>query len=112
MKVKDLIVLPNCIQVGGQVLVTEIKSDLDGKLGVCCVAEGKICIAETFNGKTQSETSKFNTYIHELTHSILDTLGRDDLSKDEVFVSSFSSVLTEAIRSIEYELPNQRKERT
>ena len=87
-------------KVGGQeVKVIEVEN-LDGKLGECCLAAGWVKIADKFKGESQSESSKLNTLYHEMTHAILDTMGRDDLSADEVFVSSFSSFLTEALTSL------------
>ena len=41
-----------------------------------------------------------NTFLHELTHTILDTMGEKELSSNEKFVSTFSSFLTEAIRTM------------
>ncbi len=41
-----------------------------------------------------------NTYIHECIHVILDTMGMDDLSGDEKFVSTFAGFATEGIVSI------------
>ena len=45
----------------------------------------------------QSEGSKKNTFYHELTHSILKTMGEDELNNNEKFVCCFSSFLTEAM---------------
>ena len=71
------------------------------KLGKCCVAGGFIEIAKTIDGQEQSESSKENTYWHEVVHSILDTMGRDDLSRDETFVCTFAGFLTECYHSME-----------
>ena len=93
MKIK----IPNYYRVGGQFIRIEFPEKIvDSKLGTCCVSEGVIRIAQTFNGTVQSESSKLNTFFHELTHSILDTMGRYDLSSDEQFVNTFASFLTEA----------------
>ena len=94
--------IPEEYTVGGQLLqVTKVDS-LDGKLGTCCLGAGFVRIANNFNGEKQSETSKQNTFYHELTHTILDTMGRSDLSGDEVFVNSFSSFLLGALRSFKF----------
>ena len=81
--------------------VSHVES-IEGKLGNCCLGAGFIKIAESFNGEKQSETSKLNTFYHELIHIILDTMGREDLSRDEVFVNSFASFLLESLRSFKY----------
>lgn len=51
----------------------------------------------------QSKESMTNTFYHELTHSILDTMGEFDLSKNEKFVSTFSSFLNEALGSMRFD---------
>lgn len=95
--------LPDYFRVGGQLLKVEHPKELEGaELGTCCVAEGSIKIADTFRGKEQSESSKANTFFHELTHCILDTMGRDDLSADESFVNTFASFMNEAYFTMGY----------
>jgi len=37
--------------------------------------------------------------VHELVHAVLDTMGREELSKDEGFVDAFSEYLAQAILS-------------
>lgn len=95
-------IIPDSLRVGGQDMAVSYPNDMEGKLGQCCLSAGYIKIAKTFDGKEQSHSSMLNTFYHELVHSILDTMGRDDLSQDEVFVSSFSSFLVEAILSYKY----------
>ena len=95
--------IPRRVRIGGQVLEVSQPKDLDGKLGKCCLGNGFIKIAETFDGMEQSETSKLNTFQHEVIHGILDTMGRSDLSGDETFVSSFAGFLTECVYSMEEE---------
>ena len=97
------VLIPKEYVVGGQLLEVSYVDSLNGKLGTCCLGAGFVKIANNFNGEKQSETSKQNTFYHELTHTILDTMGRDDLSGDEVFVNSFSSFLLEALRSFKLE---------
>lgn len=94
--------IPSKVRIGGQVLEVMFPKEIEGgKLGQCCVAAGHIKIAETFNGREQSESSKHNTLWHEVTHAILDTMGRGDLNADESFVCCFSSFLSECILSME-----------
>lgn len=92
--------LPKEIQIGGQVLTTQICEELGGKLGKCCCYNGYIKIATNVDGSTQTESSILNTYIHECVHAILDTMGRSDLSNDEIFVSTFVGFATEGIVSV------------
>ena len=87
--------IPKKIQIGGQILETQMCEELGGKLGKCCLFNGYIKIATNIDNTKQSESSILNTYIHEVVHAILDTMGREDLSRDEVFVSSFAGFATE-----------------
>lgn len=97
-------VIPSAFQVGGQdIIVVEIEKCQNDNLGTCCIAEGVIEIARTFSGRTQCDSVKLNTFYHELTHAILDTMGETELSANERFVNTFSGFLTEAIKSFEYE---------
>ena len=92
--------IPSKISVGGQEIDINFKDRLESdKLGECCVAEGYINIANTFNGRNQNDSVKVNTFYHELTHVILDTMNENDLSTNEKFVSCFSSFLCEAMRN-------------
>lgn len=93
--------IPNNFTVGGQDMevlhVDYITNENNGKtpscaLGQCFVSEGYIKIRNT-----QTETSKHNTFYHELTHSILETMCHN-LNDDEGFVSTFAGFLTEAMK--------------
>lgn len=95
--------IPRCLNVGGQTISVNIKDRLESdKLGECCVAEARIDIAKTFNGREQAFTTQLNTFYHELVHCILDTMGENDLSGNEKFVSCFSSFLCEAMTTQKY----------
>ena len=94
-------IIPNKIRIGGQDIsvINEERLD-DNKLGTICVAEGVLRIADNFNNKKQSESSKINTFIHEVVHGVLDTMGESELSSNEKFVSTFSSLLIDTIEDI------------
>lgn len=92
--------LPRKIQIGGQILTTQICDELGGRLGRSCCYNGYIKIANNIDGCVQTESSMFNSYVHECVHVILDTMGRGDLSSDETFVSSFAGFATEGLVSI------------
>lgn len=96
----DMIKIPKRVCIGGQEIDINFKDRLESdKLGECCVAEARIDIANTFNGRNQNESVKVNTFYHELTHAILDTMCENELSQNEKFVSCFSSFLCEAMRN-------------
>ena len=96
--------IPSSFNVGGQTMNVSLKDRLESdKLGECCVAEARIDIAKNFSSRTQAETIQVNTFFHELTHCILDTMGESELSGNEKFVSTFSSFLCEAINSFSFD---------
>ena len=94
-------IIPDKIRIGGQEIsvVKEERLD-DNKLGTICVAEGVLRIADNFSNLKQCESSKINTFIHEIVHGILDTMGEFKLSKSEKFVCTFASLLVDPIEEI------------
>ena len=93
--------IPNKIRIGGQDIVIEMPEHLpDNRLGDICVAEGKMRIAKKFSDNEQSETSITNTFMHEVVHGVLDTMGEFELSGNEKFVSSFASLMVDVIEEI------------
>ena len=94
-------IIPDKIRIGGQEIrvVKEERLD-DNKLGTICVAEGVLRIADNFSNLKQCESSKINTFIHEIVHGVLDTMGESELSGNEKFVSTFSSLLIDTIEEI------------
>ena len=91
-------IIPDKIRIGGQDIIVVNKERLDdNKLGTICVAEGLLRIADNSSNIKQCESSKFNTFIHEVVHGVLDTMGEYELSGNEKFVSAFSSFLVDTI---------------
>ena len=94
-------VIPKKIRIGGQDISVVNKERLDNDiLGEICLAEGVLQIADTFRNIKRSESSKTNTFIHEIVHGILDTMGESKLSKSERFVCTFASLLVDPIEEI------------
>lgn len=93
--------IPSKIRIGGQdIEVCVVERIEDEKLGQICVAEGKLLIADNFSTRKQSDTSKANTFVHEVVHGILDTIGETELSGNEKFVSTFSSFMVDVVEEI------------
>ena len=94
-------IIPVNTRIGGEEIsvVKEERLD-DNKLGTICVAEGVLRIADNFSNLKQCESSKINTFIHEIVHGILDTMGESELSGNEKFVCTFSSLLIDTIEEI------------
>lgn len=102
--IKDSRNLPISYNVGGQLIrVEEIEQLPEFKLGECCVAGGYLKVASMYGQNSyQSIECKYNTFIHEIVHTILDTMGEHNLSSNEKFVNSFSSFLTEVLTTMKY----------
>ena len=94
-------IIPDKIRLGGQD-INIIKEERlnNNKLGAICIAEGVLRIADNFSNLKQCESSKINTFIHEIVHGILDTMGEFELSENEKFVCTFSSLLIDPIEEI------------
>lgn len=96
-----IMIIPSKIRIGGQDISVVNKERLDdNNLGNICVAEGVLQIADNFDNRKQCEASKINTFIHEVVHGVLDTMGESELSKNEKFVCTFSSLLVDTIEEI------------
>lgn len=97
--------IPKSLTVGGQdIEVKQVEICEESDLGNIILGQGEIQIANNVSRNIpQSETSKLNTFYHELTHAILRTMGEYELNSNEKFVCTFSGFLTEAIRSFKYE---------
>lgn len=93
--------IPSKIRIGGQDINIIIKDHLvNEKLGTICLASGELNIAEKFHEYNQSESSQVNTFIHEVVHGVLDTMGEDKLAYNERFVNTFASLLVDVIEEI------------
>ena len=94
-------VIPDKIRIGRQDINIIKEERLDNnKLGTICIAEGVLRIANNFSNLKQCESSKINTFIHEIVHGILDTMGEFELSENEKFVCTFSSLLINPIEEV------------
>ena len=94
-------IIPNTIKIGGQDISVVNEERLDNDiLGNICIAEGVLKIANNFNNRKQCQSSKITTFIHEVVHGILDTMGESELSGNERFVCAFSSLLVNPIEDI------------
>ena len=94
-------IIPNTIKIGGQDISVINEERLDNDiLGEICIAEGVLKIADNFKNKKQCQSSKITTFIHEIVHGILDTMGESELSGNEKFVCAFSSLLIDPIEEI------------
>ena len=80
--------------------VDYIPNDHLGTTSLCC---GELKISnKVHEGRDQTPSSKFNTFWHEVVHTILDTMQENELSANEKFVGVFSSMLCEVLNTFEY----------
>lgn len=94
-------IIPNTIKIGGQDISVVNKEHLDNDiLGDICIVEGVLKIADNFKNRKQCQSSKITTFIHEVVHGVLDTMGEFELSGNEKFVCTFSSLLISPIEDI------------
>lgn len=94
-------IIPNTIKIGGQDISVINEERLDNNiLGEICIAEGVLKIADNFKNSKQCQSSKITTFIHEVVHGVLDTMGEFELSGNEKFVCAFSSLLVNPIEDI------------
>ena len=87
--------IPKTFQLGGRTW----KVKRVGKkrwYGRCIAGRCQIEIAEC-----RSKEEELHTFLHELTHAIMYTMGRKKLFSDEYFVDSSSSLLLQALKSAE-----------
>lgn len=92
--------IPEKYSVGGQEIKVLSVDDLGSLLGCVDVPYGVLKIAANPDEKKQSESSQLNTFLHELVHSILKTMGEEELNANEKFVNCFAGFLTEAIKTM------------
>lgn len=101
----NILTIPASFTIGGiDINVNRVHNIPNSEvLGQCNLAKGVIEIADVAEGTTQCDSSKVNTFYHEVVHCILDLMGENELSNNEKFVNTFSSFLTEALRTSDYE---------
>ena len=104
MEKSDNFRFPSAYYVGGQRIevnfVDHLPNDNLGTTSLCC---GEIKISnKVHEGRDQTPSSKFNTFWHEVVHTILDTMQENELSANEKFVGVFSSMLCEVLNLFEY----------
>lgn len=96
-------IIPDRLRVGGQLFNVEYNRDRHNmsNFGQSSNASCKIILQDECTEGELCFQSKCNTFWHEVTHMILDSMGYVDLSSDEKFVSSFGSMLNEVMQSSE-----------
>lgn len=101
---KDL-TLPRKIKVGNNWYSVDIAETMKERLymGEVHYAKRTITLArKSYRGIPFKLSALHETFWHELTHAILESMGRTDLDNDESFVEEFSARLAKAIQSARF----------
>ena len=106
MTTKTKVVFPRRMRVGQKMYSVEVVEALIEKncVGRTHYAERSIKIATKHpsSGRYLADAEVRDTFWHELTHAILESMDRTDLNNDEHFVEEFSSKLSKAIQSARF----------
>lgn len=90
------LLIPKSFEIFGRTykVLQPNKVDAEGNIGECDSLHNIIKIRRNLK-----RDLKELTYIHEITHAILDNLEYIDLSNDEVFVERFSKALHQVLKT-------------
>ena len=96
--------VPDKIQIIGSEITTvyeELLLEESGCSGQTNPPFNEIRLRRKIAGREIGEDKLFETYTHELVHTILNKIGYEELSNDEAFVTSLSNVLVQVIKQLE-----------
>ena len=97
--------LPKKVKVGNNWYSVDIADSLRHRMymGEVHYAKRTITLArKSYHGVPLKLSALHETFWHELTHAILESMGRDELNNDEDFVEEFSNRLAKAIESARF----------
>lgn len=97
--------LPKRLKVGDNWYSVDIAETMRERMymGEVHYAKRTITLArKSYRGIPLKLSALQETFWHELTHAILESMGRNDLDNDEQFVEDFSSRLAKAIASARF----------
>lgn len=101
---KEIIKSIKGFQVGGFRYSVEFKDniEIEGAIGSCNYITNTISIRKEFNGEAVSSDNMLVTMLHELTHSILNVMGQEELNQQEEFVDLFAHQLAQVLKTLEF----------
>lgn len=97
--------LPKKIKVGENWYSVDIAESMKERMYMGEVHYGKRTITlarKSYHGIPLKLSALHETFWHELTHAILESMGRTELNNDENFVEEFSARLAKAIQSARF----------
>jgi hypothetical protein len=97
--------LPKKLKVGDNWYSVDVAETMRERLYMGEVHYGKRTITlarKSYHGVPLKLSALHETFWHELTHAILESMGRTELNNDEDFVEEFSNRLAKAIASARF----------
>lgn len=97
--------IPKKIKVGDNWYSVEVAEAMKERMFMGEVHYGKRTITlarKSYHGIPLKLSALHETFWHELTHAILESMGRTQLNNDENFVEEFSARLAKAIQSARF----------
>ena len=97
--------LPKKLKVGENWYSVDVAETMKERMFMGEVHYGKRTITlarKSYHGIPLKLSALHETFWHELTHAILESMGRTQLNNDENFVEEFSSRLAKAIQSARF----------
>lgn len=98
-------IVPKEFNLLGHTIAVKTNNDRMGDkhaLGYCHPLHNKITLADTTDGKPLQLSVIEHTFCHELVHLILNTMGEDELYKNEKFVDVFGGLLHQYLTTAKF----------
>ena len=97
--------IPKKFKLHGHTITVEYSNDMrdeDDAVGKASYRAQKIILQPICVGYNRTRTSIEHTFLHELTHHILNEMAEHDMMNNEKFVDLFSALLHQALTTMEY----------
>ena len=94
--------IPKTFQIFGQEIQVEWRTDLTAEasdVGLTIFEENRIILQKSTEPFPRAQSKIEDTFCHEITHLILDSIGEHELSQREPFVEMFSHALYQVLIS-------------
>jgi len=98
--------IPKQFQLMGQTINVKFDNELRTKeecVGVSYLDFNEMKLQRNIDGNDRTDEQIYHTFLHELTHFILNKLGEEKLNKNEKLVDTFSALLAQAFQTSRYE---------
>jgi hypothetical protein len=102
---RNKIKIPKKFQLGGRTITVQFTEKIAGDedcIGKAQHRKDKILLQNHTNSITRPPEAIEETFLHELTHWVLEMMAEFELNRNEKFVSLFASHLHQALKTMEY----------